>query len=70
MPLTAERDQLQLCGQLPKPLFVLYNQLSGYGTACDPAIKVSEWTSLITFESGLRTQDSPALKITRAEQNP
>ena len=38
MPLTAERDQLQLCGQLPKPLFVLYNQLSGFGAACDPSL--------------------------------
>ena len=41
MPLTAERDQLQLCGQLPKPLFVLYNQLSGYGAACDPTIRAT-----------------------------
>jgi len=41
MPLTAERDQLQLCGALPKPLFVLYNQLSGYGTACDPNIRAT-----------------------------
>merc|ERR1719499_1785620 len=41
MPLTAERDQLQLCGQLPKPLFVLYNQLSGFGAACDPSLTAS-----------------------------
>ena len=41
MPLTAERDQLQLCGQLPRPLFVLYNQLSGFGAACDPSLKAT-----------------------------
>ena len=41
MPLTAERDQLQLCSHLPRPLFVLFNQLRGYGTACDPSVKVT-----------------------------
>ena len=41
MPLTAERDQLQLCSHLPRPLFVLFNQLKGYGAACDPSVKVT-----------------------------
>lgn len=40
MPLIEENDQLELAKYLPRPLFILYNEVRAYGQACDPDVQV------------------------------
>ena len=40
MPLIEENDQLELAKYLPRPLFILYNEVRAYGQACDTDVQV------------------------------
>ena len=40
MPLIEENDQLELAKYLPRPLFIIYNEVRAYGQACDPDVQV------------------------------